>query len=97
MNDDVPHQVKKDRILKLRKLADSNRQSFASSFVGDVLKTAFESRRDDQGRLLGLSDNYLRVALKSSPEALIPGRIADVLIERTDGDVLEGRSTAPLK
>ncbi len=97
MNDDVPHQVKKDRVLKLRKLADSNRQFFASSFVGDVLKTAFESRTDDKGRLLGLSDNYLRVALKGSPEALIPGRIADVLIERTDGDVLEGRSTGPLK
>ena len=92
MTDDVPHQVKKERVLLLRKLAEENRQLFASSFVGDVLETAFESRTDDPGRLLGLSDNYLRVAVKNPDEGMIPGRIVDILIERTDGDVLEGHS-----
>jgi tRNA A37 methylthiotransferase MiaB len=92
MIDDVPHQVKKERVSLLRKLAETNRQLFASSFVGDVLSTAIESKMDDSGRLGGLSDNYLRVAVKNVDERIAPGRIVDIFIERTDGDVLEGYS-----
>ncbi|MDF1526695.1 MAG: MiaB/RimO family radical SAM methylthiotransferase [bacterium] len=91
VNDDVPHQVKKKRVLLMRELAQTNWHLFASSFVGEVLQTAIESTRDDFGRLLGLSDNYLRVAVRTPHEGVIPGRIVDVLIERTDGDILEGR------
>jgi threonylcarbamoyladenosine tRNA methylthiotransferase MtaB len=90
MTDDVPHLVKKERVALLRKIAEENRQLFANSFVGDVLKTTFESRTDDSGRLLGLSDNYLRVAVRNPDEGMIPGRIVDILIKRADGDVLEG-------
>lgn len=90
MTDDVPHQVKKERVTLLRKLAEANSQLFASSFVGDVLMTTFESRTDDYGRWLGLSDNYLRVAARSPDERVVPGRVVDILIERTDGNVLEG-------
>jgi threonylcarbamoyladenosine tRNA methylthiotransferase MtaB len=93
MTDDVPHLVKKERVALLRKIAEENRQLFANSFVGDVLKTTFESRTDDSGRLLGLSDNYLRVAVRNPDEGMIPGRIVDILIKRADGDVLEGHLT----
>jgi threonylcarbamoyladenosine tRNA methylthiotransferase MtaB len=92
MIDDVPHQVKKERVSLLRKLAETNRQLFASSFVGDLLSTAIESKMDDSGRLVGLSDNYLRVAVKNADERIAPGRIVDIFIDRTDGDVLEGYS-----
>lgn len=91
MTDDVPHQAKKERVSLLRKLAEENRQLFAGSFVGDVLGTAVESRTDDSGCLLGLSDNYLKVTVRSPDEMVTPGRIVDILIESTDGDVLEGR------
>ena len=91
MNDNVPHQVKKERVLLMRKLAETNWHLFAGSFVGEILETAIESRRDDVGRLLGLSDNYIRVAVRTPDEGVIPGRIVDILIEGTDGDVLEGR------
>jgi threonylcarbamoyladenosine tRNA methylthiotransferase MtaB len=91
MNDNVPHQVKKERVLQMRRLAETNWHLFAGSFVGEILETAIESRRDDVGRLLGLSDNYIRVAVKTPDEGVIPGRIVDILIEGTDGDVLEGR------
>ncbi len=93
MTDDVPHQVKKERVLLMRKLAETNRDLFAQSFVGERLQTALESKRDGSGRLLGLSENYLRVALNSPHEGAIPGQIVDVLVERKDGDVLEGRLT----
>ena len=91
MNDDVPHQDKKKRVIMMRKLAETNWQLFAGSFVGEILEIAMESRRDDFGRLLGLSDNYLRVAVRNPEEGVIPGRMVDILIERTDGNVLEGR------
>jgi threonylcarbamoyladenosine tRNA methylthiotransferase MtaB len=90
MIDDVPHQVKKERVLLLRSLAKANWQLFADSFVGEILETALENRKDDAGRQLGLSDNYLRVAVRNPDERMIPGRIVDILIERKDGDVLEG-------
>jgi len=92
MKDDVPHQVKKDRVLKLIELAERNRHHFAGSFVGKVLQTVLESRLDDQGRRLGLSDNYLRIAVKGPHEDLIAGRIVDIFIKRMDGDVLVGCS-----
>lgn len=90
MKDDVPHEVKKERVTLLRELAEANRRLFADSFVGNVLRTTLESRTDDPGRRLGLTDNYLRVAVTDPGTGVIPGRIADVLIKRQDGEVLEG-------
>jgi len=90
LSDDVPHQLKKERVALIRGLAEANRRIFAASFIGDVLKTAIENRLDDRGRRLGLSDNYLRIAVEGPHEDMLPGRIADILIERVDGDVLDG-------
>jgi threonylcarbamoyladenosine tRNA methylthiotransferase MtaB len=88
--DDVPHRIKKERVRHIIELAADNRKAFAASFVGSLLKTAMEKRVDGQGRRLGLSDNYLQIAVKEPDEGAIPGRIIDTLIERMDGDVLEG-------
>lgn len=93
MSDDVPHRIKKERVSALRRLAGENWQLFAGSFVGDVLKTALEKRTDDPGRQLGLSDNYIRVALSNPRQGGAPGRIVDILIDRKDGEVLEGHLT----
>lgn len=92
MKDNVPYHVKKESVLKLRELARGNKQRFARSFIGQVLETAVESRTDDMGRLLGLSDNYLQVAISNTGEGATPGRIVDVLIEKMDGDILVGRT-----
>jgi len=91
MKDDVPHHIKKGSVSGLRTLAEVNRRCFASSFVGDVLQTVMESRTDDQGRLLGLSDNYLKVAVQDPGKGVSPGRIADIFILAANGDVLEGQ------
>ncbi len=88
--DDVPHRIKKERVRHLIELAEANRKVFAASFVGSLLKTAMENRVDGQGRRLGLSDNYLQIAVREPDEGVIPGRLIDSLIERMDGDILEG-------
>jgi threonylcarbamoyladenosine tRNA methylthiotransferase MtaB len=93
MKDDVPHHVKKDSISRLRALAQENRRCFAGSFIGGVLQTVMENRTDDQGRLLGLSDNYLKVAVRDPGKGVSPGRIAEILVQAADRDVLEGQWT----
>ena len=93
MKDDVPHHVKKDRVLKLRELAETNRHLFASSFVGETLQIAVESRTDESGRLIGLSDNYLKVAVDKTGEGLVPGRTVEVRVKSMEGDCLVGQRT----
>lgn len=90
LEDDVPYGVKKENVLQLRALAEANWHNFARSFIGKSLNTVWESRTDGRGRLLGLSDNYLKVAVEDPGKSLRPGRIADILIRNVDGDVLEG-------
>ncbi len=96
MKDDVPYQVKKERVNNLRSLAEINRQRFGASFIGQILQTALEKRINESGRLLGLSDNYLRIAVNDDFKGLTPGRIAGVLIRQVDGDVLVGSDTGSL-
>lgn len=91
MKDNVPYHVKKERVLSLRKLAEANRFLFARSFSGKVLKTAMESRTDDMGRPIGLSDNYLQVALVETGEGVTPGRVVDVCVKKVEDDLLVGK------
>ena len=90
MADDVPHGVKKERANQLRLLAEANRKNFADSFAGLKLAAALESGRDSAGNIIGLTDNYLRVALNANNYTLTPGRVVEVYIESYDGDVLHG-------
>jgi len=91
--DNVPHRVKKERVSILREIAEDNRNRFAGAFVGIELAAALESSWDTCGNIMGLTDNYLRVAVKQDGAVLKPGRIAGVMIEGHDGDVLSGYST----
>jgi threonylcarbamoyladenosine tRNA methylthiotransferase MtaB len=94
--DDVPHSVKKDRVSLLREIAAANRNRFAGTFVGDNLAVALESSTDASGNMIGLADNYLRVAVKHDRGTLKPGSIVDVRIEGRDEDVLWGRPNEEL-
>jgi threonylcarbamoyladenosine tRNA methylthiotransferase MtaB len=93
MNDDVPYSIKKERVSTLRELAEENRSRFAASFVGAELPTTLESSTDPSGNMIGLSDNYLRVAVKQGSTVLMPGSTVGVMIEKHLSDVLIG-STA---
>lgn len=91
MKDNVPHHVKKDRVLKLRDLARENRRLFARSFAGHVLETVLENRIDDKGRAIGLSDNYLQVAIAGPGEDASPGQIVKVHVDTVEDDILVGQ------
>ena len=91
LKDDVPHRVKKDRVLKLRGLAEHNRNLFAASFVGHTLETVLETRTGDTQRRYGLTDNYLKVAVMDADGSLAPGSAVNVFVEGVEDEYMIGR------
>jgi len=83
-----PVQEAKRRSEKLRNLSAERRETFGRSFLGERVHVLVENRRDRlTGLLLGLTDNYLRVAL-IGPDAL-QGRLVDcTLDEGPDGRLI---------
>jgi threonylcarbamoyladenosine tRNA methylthiotransferase MtaB len=80
MNGQVPPEAIKERSKRLRDLSRAKRRAFASRYLGREVEVLFE-QQDATGLWTGLTDNYLRVGVRS-PEPL-RNRIADVVI----GDV----------
>jgi len=90
LKDDVSHQEKKDRVRRLRSLAGENRRVFARRQVGSVLIAALETGTGKGSDIWGLTDNYLRVAVKDG-RGVKPGELKKVYIEGASGDTLVGR------
>jgi threonylcarbamoyladenosine tRNA methylthiotransferase MtaB len=77
MTGQVPEAVKKARAAQLRSLGAQKRQAFADAFIGRPLAVLIETRRDKAtGFCLGLSDNYLSVAVRGGGVAnrIVPVR-----------------------
>ena len=92
--DDVPYQEKKDRVRRLRSLAAENRKAFALRQVGTVLTVALETGARKSDDIWGVTDNYLRAAVRDQ-RGLRPGGLEKVYIEGVLGDALEGRPVSP--
>jgi threonylcarbamoyladenosine tRNA methylthiotransferase MtaB len=90
LNDSVSHNEKKNRVRRLRSIADKNRVQFAGKQVGSFLSVALESGNRSRGPMCGLTDNYLRVEVTEST-GLRAGDLVDVLVVGTREDKLEGR------
>ncbi len=87
--------VVKERSAVLRRLSTARRQAFSASLVGEEMGVLVERRRDEAGRLVGLTDNYVQVAL-DGPEDWMR-RLVRCRLERGPGGRLTGRSaTGPL-
>lgn len=78
----VGAQLVKERSSRLRQLAASKKEAFAASMVGARLDVLVEKRREpQQGRLMGLTDNYMRVYMDGTDEwkgRLIPANVVSV-------------------
>ena len=61
--DDVPPQIKSERVGRLIALSKRQETAYRSRFVGTSRKTLWESRKADTW--IGLTDNYIRVAARS--------------------------------
>ena len=90
LKDDVPHHIKKERVKRLRSLAERNRTEFAEKQVGFFHTVALESGKKAGSVMWGLADNYLRVEVKESA-GLRAGDLVDVFIAGSRGGTLEGR------
>ena len=77
----------KERSARLRRLSAARKLSFATGFVGKRLEVMVEKRRErTSGRLIGLTDNYLRVYMEG-PDGLM-GRLVGCEVTGTEGPVL---------
>ncbi|MEA3400791.1 MAG: tRNA (N(6)-L-threonylcarbamoyladenosine(37)-C(2))-methylthiotransferase MtaB [Armatimonadota bacterium] len=88
MPDQVDPEVRKQRTHVLRALSRDKRRAFAERAVGETLEVVVETPREE-GRLSGISDNYLRVAFEGSDELI--GELVPVEITRARGAEAMGR------
>lgn len=60
--DDVPADIRKQRVKRLRVISDDLRVSFRRRFIGSPLSVLVLSKRErTTGKLVGLTDNYINV------------------------------------
>lgn len=78
--DHVDAGVLKVRAQRLRELSETLKAAYTQRFIGQSTPVLWENRMDDQGRRLGLTSNYLEVALMSGREAT-PGTISAVQLK----------------
>jgi tRNA-2-methylthio-N6-dimethylallyladenosine synthase len=89
MPDQVPDEVKSERLERLQTLLRRQQAEFNTATVGRTLAVLFERRGRRQGQLLGRSP-YLQPVHAAAPDGLIGG-IANVRIEAVEVNSLAGR------
>ena len=89
VEDDVPLEVKKQRLQQLQQLVSSNAQMLSRKMVGSVQRVLVERHsRKDPGELAGRTENN-RVVNFAGPDELI-GQFADLLITQAQPNSLRG-------
>lgn len=83
MDDTVPMDVRRERTKQLRILSSKLQRAFYERHLGSTRTVLFEAE-ENEGRMLGLTDNYLRVSLPY--DAALVNTTVPVDLERIDGD-----------
>lgn len=88
--DDVPMEVKKERLQRLQQLINTNAQKFSRQMVGTVQRILVErpSKRDPQ-QMAGRTENNRVVNFDGSSELI--GEFVDVIITEAHPNSLKGR------
>ncbi|MCD6451645.1 MAG: tRNA (N(6)-L-threonylcarbamoyladenosine(37)-C(2))-methylthiotransferase MtaB [Acidobacteria bacterium] len=82
----LPKTVIKERVKKLRTLAKEKMLAFRQGFIGRELSSVVLSKRDEEGRLVALSGNYIPIKVPYEPSFI--GRIVPVrIVELNDKGV----------
>ncbi|MCB0765904.1 MAG: tRNA (N(6)-L-threonylcarbamoyladenosine(37)-C(2))-methylthiotransferase MtaB [Flavobacteriales bacterium] len=94
MDDSVPMEVRRDRTKQLRILSNKHQRSFYQQHLGTSRHVLFEAE-ECEGRMLGFTDNYLRVTLPYDPAFV--NRIVPIELKNIDGDghILGGHPNSP--
>ncbi len=86
MPDQVNPEVRKQRMHRLRALSREKARRFSRAAVGELLEVVVETRHDEAGRLVGISDNYRRIAFEGPDDLL--GRLVTVEVTAADERLL---------
>jgi len=93
MKDQVPEDVKAERLARLQALLNEQAASFHASMVGRELDVLFEKPGRHEGQIIGRSP-YLQAVHAKAPASLI-GQIGRVRIIKAKTNSLEGELIAP--
>ncbi len=89
-NNKVDPIVIKKRSEIMHDLAEKRWERYLDTFVGKKLKVLIEKRRDKKtNKLLGLSDNYIRVLIEGKDELF--NQIIEAFIQKREGKFLLGK------
>lgn len=83
MSDSIPMDVRRERTKQLRILGNKLQRAFYDRHIGSTRAVLFEAEEND-GQMLGFTDNYLRVAMPFDP-ALV-NTIIPIELGRINGD-----------
>ncbi len=89
MPDQLPTEIKRERMARLLALSDELSAAYHARFVGDTLPVLYEQREPD-GRWSGLTDTYIRVlapAGENLHNRIVPTRLVASCAAHVDGDV----------
>ncbi|MDB5648764.1 MAG: modification enzyme MiaB family [Hyphomicrobiales bacterium] len=89
MDDQVPEDVKSERLARLQLLADEQRREFNASAVGRTIDVLFEKKGRHPGQIAGKTP-YMQTVQVDGPDDLI-GEVAAVEIIGTSSNSLFGR------
>jgi threonylcarbamoyladenosine tRNA methylthiotransferase MtaB len=91
MPDQVPEEVKHERVRRLIELSNRLTVEYAQKFVGDVLEVIPERPYKEDptsGLYMGYSDNYLQVVFPATEDMV--GKVCRVRIDKVDGEYCHG-------
>src|SRR5699024_1582403 len=70
MADQVPKEVKENRVNQMIELSNQLAKQYASEFESDVLEVIPEEKSSKEGKLVGYSDNYMKVEFEGTPDMI---------------------------
>ncbi|GAA4706121.1 tRNA (N(6)-L-threonylcarbamoyladenosine(37)-C(2))-methylthiotransferase MtaB [Brevibacillus fulvus] len=91
MEDQIPEEIKHERVSKLLELNEQLTLDYAKQYVGDVLEVIPERPYKDapnSGLLMGYSDNYLNVVFPGNEEMI--GKLCKVRIDQAGSEYCQG-------
>lgn len=91
MEDQIPEEIKRERVAKLLELNQELTLSYAERFVGDVLEVIPErpyKEDPSSGLLMGYSDNYLNVVFPGTEEMI--GKVCKVRLDEAGSEYCKG-------
>src|SRR5699024_11683378 len=71
MADQVPKEVKENRVNQMIELSNQLAKQYASEFESDVLEVIPEEKSSKEGKLVGYYDNYMKIEFEGTSDTFV--------------------------